>query len=139
MTNCIAITRYHGHGRCSIVSDIGPLFPVCIHIASRHAEQVFVLTPAQPMDILLHSSWGEYLPHICVAISTVLALYLTYLCGWRGRSQLKPNYAFSASTKVRRRPPTVLQFSARVPLGVPTTPSVLRTFDEDPLLENPDM
>lgn len=79
-----------------------------------------------PLPLLL---W-DHLPHICLLISTLLTLYLTHVCARRGRLQSGPNYAFSASTKIQQRPPTVLQFSARVPLGRPAVPLVLRSLDD---------
>lgn len=37
-------------------------------------------------------------------------------------------YAFSASTKIRRRRATVLPFAARVPMGSGAPPTIVRTF-----------
>ncbi|KAI0355761.1 hypothetical protein OH77DRAFT_1424711 [Trametes cingulata] len=77
-----------------------------------------------------HLPLADFLPHVCIALSSLLIIYLIasrYL--WKGQPSAEAKYAFSASTIVRHRPPTVLQFSARVPLGSSTAPIVLRTFD----------
>ncbi|KAI0363918.1 hypothetical protein BV20DRAFT_1057658 [Pilatotrama ljubarskyi] len=80
------------------------------------------------MDFL-HAPLAECLPYVCVALSSLLIVYLaTSLCLRRAPSSAETNYAFAASTVVRPRPPTVLQFSARVPPGSNAVPMVLRSI-----------
>ncbi|KAI0647291.1 hypothetical protein C8Q79DRAFT_1009405 [Trametes meyenii] len=74
----------------------------------------------------------EYLPHICVAFSSLIAAYLIMSqCLWRSHVPAEADYAFSASTIVRRRSPTVLQFSAHVPPGSGVRPMILRMIGSE--------
>lgn len=72
-----------------------------------------MMEPHIIMDLTIARLGLEPLPLICVAVSTILFLYLGYYA-WQqnGNPQPLPNHAFTASTRVGRRGPTVLQFSA---------------------------
>lgn len=75
----------------------------------------------------LDDSLVDYVPVVCCALSFMLALYLLarhYIWGPPSVPS-EQDFAFSASTIVRHRPPTVLQFLARVPPGSGATPLVL--------------
>lgn len=78
----------------------------------------------------LSSHLVEYIPPISLTLSFVLLLSIL-ISRYLYEPGVSPgaSYAFSASTIVRQRPPTVLQFSARVPLGSGATPMLLRTID----------
>ncbi|RDX40002.1 hypothetical protein OH76DRAFT_1490657 [Lentinus brumalis] len=64
-----------------------------------------------------------------IPLSGLLLLCLAYYMRRPPRAEAQPNYVFTASTKVARRPPTVLQFSAHVPPGAEAMPTIIRTFD----------
>ena len=66
---------------------------------------------------------------VCMIVSSLFLLFLGYYCARQPPPTTLPNYAFTASTKVGRRAPTVLQFSARVPPSGGATPTILQTFD----------
>ncbi|KAH9853716.1 hypothetical protein C2E23DRAFT_884388 [Lenzites betulinus] len=73
---------------------------------------------------------AEYLLYTCLALSSLLAIYVvTSQCLWKMQRLSEVDYAFSASTVVRSRPPTVLQFSARVPPVSGAAPLILRTMN----------
>ncbi|KAI9057512.1 hypothetical protein FKP32DRAFT_1607208 [Trametes sanguinea] len=79
---------------------------------------------------LLSISFAEYMPHVCLALSFILLLYLLVFQYRRStRAPAETSYAFSAATMIRQRPPTVLQFSARVPPGAGATPTMLQTIE----------
>lgn len=73
----------------------------------------------------------EWLPSVCVLVGTIAALtVLAYRYRTNSsREQISPNHAFTASAKIGRRAPTVLQFAARVPPSVGTPPTILESFD----------
>ncbi|OJT07708.1 hypothetical protein TRAPUB_1398 [Trametes pubescens] len=79
---------------------------------------------------LLDAMSIDYIPVICCTLSFILALYLLARRWIWGAPPTPPEQAFtfSASTIVRRRPPTVLQFLARVPPGSGATPLVLTSM-----------
>ena len=74
------------------------------------------------------SDFIAFLPQTCFVLSTLLMVYILFTYARQPAVRPEPSYAFSASTKVRRRGPTVLQFSARVP-GNNVTPTVISTFE----------
>lgn len=72
---------------------------------------------------------ASFLGATFVALLILFCLYMSFCSTRRARHQARPNYAFTASTKVSRRTPTVLQFSARVPPGAGATPTIVQSFD----------
>ncbi|KAH9834087.1 uncharacterized protein C8Q71DRAFT_159973 [Rhodofomes roseus] len=72
----------------------------------------------------------EYISYCCTIFSTVLIAYASFAWLRRPskRTRVRPNYAFSASTRIRRQGPTILEFAARVPPGNGAEPTVVRVF-----------
>ncbi len=67
---------------------------------------------------------------VLATLSAIILLYISYNTFARlVPQQALPNYAFTASTKLACHTPTVLQFSARVPLGVGATPTIICAFN----------
>lgn len=103
---------------------------IIIHLRSHSFMTHLILdhTPSTEMEVAFPSAQLETVSYCCTIISIALVLYASAVWFKRPSIQLKPNYAFSASTRIRHRGPTVLPFAARVPPGDGTVPTALRTF-----------
>lgn len=88
----------------------------------------------QSFDMPSTATHPTVLPEYVVASFAVALVALVFCtrsaCARRRHVAAEPvDYAFSASTKIRRRGPTILHFAAKIPPGNDVQPTIAQNFN----------